>query len=134
MTAARSRPSTGIALLVDMNLAPRWVDVLTAAGFTAEHWSTLGPGDAPDPVIMRHARDHGMVVLTHDLDFGSILATTGGEKPSVVQIRAADVRPEAIATTVVEALHQFAADLTAGALLTVDTRRARVRLLPLIPR
>ncbi len=134
MTTADSPPSGDLVLLVDMNLAPRWVGVLTAAGFTAEHWSRLGPGDAPDPVLMAHARAHGMVVLTHDLDFGAILATTGGDKPSVVQIRAADVRPEAIAATVVDALHQFAADLADGALLTIDTRRTRVRLLPLKPR
>lgn len=49
----------------------------------------------------------------------------------MVQIRAADVRPEAIATQVITALHQFAQDLSAGALLTIDTRRTRVRPLPL---
>lgn len=121
----------GISLLVDMNLSPRWVGVLGAAGFTAVHWSELGPGDAPDADLIAHARTREMVVLTHDLDFGAILAATSGDKPSVVQIRAADVRPEAIATQVITALHQFAQDLSAGALLTIDTRRARVRLLPL---
>ena len=46
MTTAEGGPSRGIELLVDMNLAPRWVSVLTAAGFSAEHWSSLGPDDA----------------------------------------------------------------------------------------
>lgn len=49
----------------------------------------------------------------------------------MVQIRAADVRPEAIAGIVVDALRQCTTHLADGALLTVDTRRTRVRLLPL---
>ena len=40
--------------------------------------------------------EHGCVVLTHDLDFDSILAATHGEKPGVVQIRVADVSPAVI--------------------------------------
>jgi len=32
-------------LLLDMNLSPRWVDLLCAAGFEAAHWAALGePG------------------------------------------------------------------------------------------
>jgi len=79
-----------------MNLSPRWAPILTEAGLPAVHWSTLGPWNASDAVIMAHAREHGQVVLTHDLDFSAILAATQGDKPSVVQIRADDVRPEAI--------------------------------------
>ena len=53
---------------------------------------------------MRFAKIHDFVVLTHDLDFGSILAATQGKKPSVVQIRAGDVSPDAIGEFVAEAL------------------------------
>ncbi len=28
-------------LLIDMNLSPRWVDVLVNAGFDAAHWASL---------------------------------------------------------------------------------------------
>jgi predicted nuclease of predicted toxin-antitoxin system len=118
-------------LLIDMNLSPRWVDVLSAAGFEAAHWSMLGVLNASDQVLMAHAKTFGMVVLTHDLDFGAILAATGWHKPSVVQIRAADVRPEAISLQVIEALRQLAGELDEGALLTIDPRRTRVRVLPL---
>ena len=79
-------------LIVDMNLSPRWVQVLVDAGFEATHWSSLGAHNAPDSEIMAYASVNDSVVLTHDLDFGSILAATHGEKPSVVQIRAGDVR------------------------------------------
>jgi hypothetical protein len=42
-------------LLVDMNLSPRWVHLLTAAGIEAAHWSTLGAANAPDAEIMAFA-------------------------------------------------------------------------------
>jgi predicted nuclease of predicted toxin-antitoxin system len=118
-------------LLVDMNLSPRWVDLLAAAGIEAGHWSTLGAANAPDAIIMAYARAHDFVVLTHDLDFGAILAATHGEKPSVVQIRAEDVSPDLIGRKVLDALRQMAAELEEGALLTIDPNRTRLRVLPL---
>lgn len=121
-------------LLVDMNLSPRWIGVLTDAGIEAAHWTTQGAQNAPDSEIMAYARATGSVVLTHDLDFGAMLAATQGEKPSVVQIRAEDVSPDAIGTQVITALRQMALELEAGALLTIDPNRARLRLLPLQPR
>jgi predicted nuclease of predicted toxin-antitoxin system len=120
-------------LLVDMNLSPRWVELLGKAGFDAAHWSKLGPGNASDAQIMTFARLNGYVVLTHDLDFGAILAATQGTKPSVVQIRSENVGPQVIGQPVIDALLQMTAELERGALLTVDPSRARLRVLPLIP-
>lgn len=121
-------------LIVDMNLSPRWVGVLAGAGIEAAHWSTLGAKNAPDAEIMAYASANDYVVLTHDLDFGAILATTHGEKPSVVQIRAEDVSPDVIGKQVIVALRQMASELEEGVLLTVDPNRTRMRVLPLRPR
>ena len=118
-------------LLVDMNLSPRWVAALASAGIEAVHWSALGPKTAPDAEIMAFATRHGYVVLTHDLDFGAILAATHGSKPSVVQIRADDVSPEAIGKQVASAIRQMSDELEQGVLLTVEPARARLRMLPL---
>jgi predicted nuclease of predicted toxin-antitoxin system len=118
-------------LLVDMNLSPRWVGVLCAADIEAVHWITAGRADAPDIEIMAFARAHDYVVLTHDLDFGSILAVTNGQKPSVVQMRSQDVTPERIGAMLISALRQLETELGDGALVTLDPRRTRVRLLPL---
>lgn len=43
-------------LLVDMNLSPRWVNLLADAGFEAAHWSTLGASNVPDSVISNALR------------------------------------------------------------------------------
>jgi predicted nuclease of predicted toxin-antitoxin system len=123
-----------VKLLVDMNLSPRWVGLLTDAGIESVHWSAVGPANAPDSEIMAYAKAHDYVVLTHDLDFSAILATTHGEKPSVVQIRSEDVSPDVIGVQVRSALRQMAAELEEGALLTIDPNRTRLRVLPLQPR
>ena len=68
-----------------MTLSPRWADVLIEAGFQAIHWSMIGMGDERDSTIMAYAAGEDAIVLTHDLDFGAILAATGGRAPSVVQ-------------------------------------------------
>ena len=118
-------------LLVDMNLSPRWIGVLNDAGIEAAHWSSLGASNSPDSEIMAYANTNNYVVLTRDLDFGTILAATQGKKPSVVQISADDVSPNLIGLQVIAALRQMAEELEEGALLTVDVKRTRLRLLPL---
>lgn len=118
-------------LLLDMNLTPRWVPYLETAGFDALHWSKVGRADAPDEEIMAYAAKRDFVVLTHDLDFSAILAATRGKKPSVVQIRAQNISPESIGSQIVAALRHTGAELEAGALLTIDPDRTRIRLLPL---
>ncbi|MEO6022777.1 MAG: DUF5615 family PIN-like protein [Burkholderiales bacterium] len=118
-------------LIVDMNLSPRWARMLTDEGFEAAHWSTLGGSYAPDSEIMAYARGNDCVVITPDLDFGAILASTQGEKPSVVQIRAEDVSPDVIGKLVVVALRQMAIEREGGALITVDPSSTRACVLPL---
>lgn len=118
-------------LLIDMNLSPRWVSFLADMNIEAVHWSTCGAKTAPDSEIMAYASKNVYVVLTHDLDFGAILAATHGEKPSVVQIRSEDVSPDVIGKQVIAALRQMASQLEEGALLTVDPNRTRMSILPL---
>lgn len=118
-------------LLLDMNLSPRWCEVLADAGLEAAHWSAMGPRGAADSEIMAFAESGDWIVLTHDLDFGAILAATRDHKPSVVQLRGDDISPEAGAETIITALQQYAEELEIGALLTVDLARVRLTLLPL---
>ena len=118
-------------VLIDMNLSPSWARVLNEAGYEATHWSEIGPANAPDPAIMAYAAASGFVILTSYLDFGIALAITNTETPSVVQIRSEDLRPASIAMQVALALRQMRAELEEGALLTIDPKRTRLRLLPL---
>ena len=116
--------------LVDMNLSPGWIDFLVNSGFEARHWSTVGRGDETDAELMRWAGEHAHIVLTADLDFGAILAATQRRGPSVIQIRTDIPTPAAAGEKVLSAIRQARAELESGAVLSVDTERARLRVLP----
>lgn len=117
-------------ILIDMNLSPAWGTVLASEGHEAVHWSSVGQSSAPDSLIMSWATDNGYAVFTHDLDFGAILAATGAQAPSVIQIRSQDPTPSLCADLVLSVLRKYAEDLANGALVSVDEERARVRVLP----
>jgi predicted nuclease of predicted toxin-antitoxin system len=118
-------------ILIDMNLSPGWVEFLVDAGFEAVHWSQVGPGDASDADVMRWAAQHEHVVLTSDLDFGSILAATRERRPSVLQLRSGLLAPAAVGSAVLAALRQSHKELSEGALISLDAASARLRILPL---
>jgi predicted nuclease of predicted toxin-antitoxin system len=120
-----------IRIIVDMNLPPRWVPVLQAEGWETVHWSSIGAAGAADAEILKYAKDAGYLVMTHDLDFGAILAATEGNAPSVVQVRTQDVFPEAVGRLVIAAIRQFENQIEKGVLISVDESRSRARLLPL---
>ena len=118
-------------ILLDMNLTPKWQVPLQAAGHEVKHWSEIGPANAPDTALMEWARQNGYIVFTHDLDYGALLHATRATAPSVIQARSEDVRPAALAEAVLKALTDAEAELQAGALVTVDTKRHRISVLPL---
>ena len=120
-----------VNLLIDMNLSPDWVPVLKRHGWSAVHWSTVGDPQDSDQVIMDWAVKHEYVVFTHDLDFGTMLALAHATGPSVLQVRAKDVLPDHLESTVIAALKQQEAELASGALVVVDEGRTRVRILPI---
>ncbi len=88
----------------------------------------------PTKEIMLFAQEHDYIICTRDLDFGIMLAASGNGKPSVVQIRSQDVLPLGIGLQVIAALLRTATELEAGALVTVDPMKTRVRVLPFLPR
>ena len=120
-------------ILVDMNLSPRWVAALQEPGIEARHWSAVGVPNASDEDVLHWAAANGFILLTHDLDFGAILAFSQARIPSVIQIRTEDVRPDVLAGRVVSTLVQLAQSLTDGALVTIEPSRERIRILPLRP-
>jgi predicted nuclease of predicted toxin-antitoxin system len=120
-----------VKIVVDMNLSPLWVGFLTHEGFDAVHWSQIGDPGAEDSSIMQWARSNDHVVFTHDLGFSAILAAGGQDSPSVIQVRSQDVMPQAIGADVVEVLRQYADELNAGAIITIDEMTSRLRILPL---
>ncbi len=120
-----------VQLLIDMNLSVEWVAELAKYGWSSVHWSAVGDPHAEDSAIMTWALANRFVVFTHDLDFGTTLALTHASGPSVLQVRGQDVLPEDIGSVVAAALRQHESDLTAGAIVVVELKKSRVRVLPI---
>ncbi len=118
-------------LLIDMNLSPDWEAYLLQHGHDAIHWSRVGNSNDPDSEILSKAKSEGWTLMTHDLDFGAILAATDWNSPSVLQVRTQDVSPDVLGPTVLQAITQFADAIAAGALVSIDENAARVRVLPI---
>ena len=118
-------------LLIDMNLSPTWVHYLAQAGVESIHWASVGNSNDSDRVIFDWAQKYGYIVFTNDLDFGAILAATNAQGPSVIQLRHQDLMPQSLATRLVRILKQFEYELLKGALISVDERRAKARILPI---
>lgn len=118
-------------IVIDMNLSPEWVSVFETAGYKGVHWSTVGDIQAKDSTIMAWAASNGYMVFTHDLDFGTLLAISEADTPSVIQVRTQDVLPNKLSKIVLNALQQFESELEAGALVTINEAQAKAKILPI---
>jgi predicted nuclease of predicted toxin-antitoxin system len=118
-------------ILLDMNIPLKYEPLLAKKGVDPIRWSEIGSPGALDTEIMAYARSNNLVLLTFDLDFGTILSTTHDSKPSVIQLRISILHAQQAVDYIAAALLKNAAELDAGAVLSIDIKKARVRLLPL---
>ena len=118
-------------ILIDMNLSPSWVQFFEKQNIMARHWATIGNATDPDTVIFDYARQYGFVVFTNDLDFGAILAATNANFPSVFQLKSQELLPARIGEDVLACILRYELYLESGSLVTFDTSKERIRILPL---
>jgi predicted nuclease of predicted toxin-antitoxin system len=116
--------------LADMGLARSTVAFLRARGHDAVHLRDEGLQRLGDDKIVEKAVTEGRVILTHDLDFGRIVAVSGATVPSVISFRLQDMRPAQVNHYLAEVLARFTAELKAGALVSVNEQAIRIRPLP----
>lgn len=118
-------------VVIDMNASPKWVAALNDAGIDAQHWSEIGQPNASDHEIVAYAANNRCVILTRDLDFVEILAASDRVTPSVVLLRESDRFAPIAVARVTTALRSLAAELEAGAIVSLTSHRLRVRRLPI---
>jgi predicted nuclease of predicted toxin-antitoxin system len=119
-----------VKFLADMGLARHTVEALRQQGHDAVHLREQGLQRLDDREIIAKAVHEGRVILTHDLDFGRLVATGGSQLPSVITFRLRNMRPEQVERHLFQVIPRFVARLEAGALISVSDRSIRVRVLP----
>jgi predicted nuclease of predicted toxin-antitoxin system len=117
--------------LADMGISPRLTEELRQRGHDAVHLSEQGLNRMTDGEILQKARQENRIVLTHDLDFGELLAASGGDLPSVIIFRLKDMRPSNVARHLFGILNQRSDALEQGVIISVTDRKIRIRSLPI---
>ncbi len=117
--------------LLDMGLSQSTAEFLRVHGHDTVHLRDQGLQRWVDEQIIDKARQEERVILTHDLDFGRIVALSQNQFPSVITFRLDSMVPAQVNHYLSEVLAQFSAELQAGALVSVHERAIRVRSLPI---
>jgi predicted nuclease of predicted toxin-antitoxin system len=117
--------------LLNMNLPPEFGRKLATSGHEWRHVANLGMARASDAHILAVAKDQGECVLTHDLDYGQILAFSGDSAPSVVIFRLRRVHVELMQRRLVEAWPEIEGSLKTGAIVILEEAAVRIRRLPI---
>lgn len=82
--------------LLDMGLARSTASFLRRHGHDTVHLREQGLQRLDDVEIVRKARAEDRVILTHDLDFGRIIALSQRHLPSVITFRLSDMQPSCV--------------------------------------
>jgi predicted nuclease of predicted toxin-antitoxin system len=121
-----------VKFLVDQNLSPLIAVGLSKAGHDAVHTRDLGLERASDTDLLERARADGRIVASADTDFGTLLAASRADRPSVVLIRrTSDRSADRLLSLLILNLAAVEEALVEGAIVVLDAERVRVRRLPL---
>lgn len=117
--------------LADMGVAKRIVEWLKAEGHDAVHLHEENLHRLPDDAIFEKAYLEKRVLLTFDLDFGEIVACSGGHLVSVILFRLHNTRTPHVLDRLKKVLNESKMVLEQGAIIVVEDTRHRIRRLPL---
>ena len=117
--------------LLNMN-TPRDLGLrLANHNHSCRHVGDIGMAKASDTAIVEEAHREGEVIITHDLDYGHLLAFSGESEPSVIILRVRNTQPENLAGQIVRAWTEIEAALEDGAIVILEDATTRIRRLPI---
>ena len=118
-------------ILVDQNLPLLASTLLRDLGHDSVHTRELGLQRATDQELLSLALEEDRIIVTLDIDFHTLLATSNGSRPSVILLRERGLLPVEVSERVQRVFSQFEERLQAGCLVTIGATSIRVRDLPL---
>lgn len=120
-----------IRFLLDMGIAQSTSRSLSSPGHDTIHLRDQGLERLQDRMIVEKAQREGRVIVTHDLDFGRIVALSEGSVRSIITLRLSDMTPGRVNQSPGTVVGQASSALERGALITVTDRGFRIRELPI---
>lgn len=117
--------------LADMGISLRIVEWLRERGYDTVHLRDQGLQLLSDGEIIEKAYQENRIILTVDLDFPQLLATSKKVLPSVILFRLGNENYNLINERLTVILRESSEALNAGAIISVTDQLLRVRLLPI---
>lgn len=117
--------------LADMGISPRSVAFLNSLGHNAVHLHDEGLDRLSDANILAKARNEDRIVITHDLDFGDLMAAGGARLPSIIILRLRNMSADQVNRYLEVVISSYQRQLDTGAIVSVTERHIRVRALPI---
>ena len=118
--------------LADVHISPIAIGALRAEGYEIFRVTEFLPPTATDRELVDLARREGAVLITADLDFSALIATSGEMSPSLVSLRLAFPTPHRVTTVLEQALPRIQPELERGAIVSISDASIRVRRLPIL--
>lgn len=117
--------------LLNMNVPRELGKHLKAVGHECRHAGDIGLAQASDAAIAAQARKDREAIVTHDLDYGNLLAFSGEDAPSVIIIRLSNTHPDNVARRFAAAWPEIEKPLSEGAIVVLQDATVRLRRLPI---
>ncbi len=105
--------------------------MLASVGHDCRHAADAGMARASDAAILADAKGHQECIVTHDLDYGALLAFSGDSSPSVLIFRLRRVGPDSMYRRIMDSWREIEESLNSGAIVVIEESATRIRRLPL---
>jgi predicted nuclease of predicted toxin-antitoxin system len=117
--------------LLNMNVPRQLGFRLVDAGHEYRHVGDVGYARAKDVAIIEEARRRQETIITHDLDYGDLLAFSGEATPSVIIFRLRNTHYNNLFSRFAAAWSAIEKPLNIGAIIIIEDSTFRIRELPI---
>ena len=117
--------------LLNMNMSRELGKLLVSQGHEYRHVGDIGLARAEDIDIVAEAKEKQEIILTHDLDYGNLLAFSGELVPSVIIFRLRNTQPKNMFIRLINTWPKIQLPLIKGAIVILEDATLRIRELPI---
>lgn len=117
--------------LLNMNI-PRSLGIkLMQNGHEYRHVGDIGMFQSDDINIVQFAKENEEIIITHDLDYGNILAFSGDSSPSVIIFRLRNSHPNNLFSRMINEWNEMESHLLKGVIIIIEDSTLCIRDLPI---
>ena len=119
--------------LIDNALSPLFSKLLKSNGYDSIHVRDINMQTCSDEEIFDYAQIDNRIIVSADTDFGTIIALSNKQFPSVIIFRRTRKRrPVEQFDLLISNLSEIRSSLETGSIIIIEDNRIRIRELPIL--